>query len=156
MIDTNMPTNIWALKSKMDTSYTGTYCDVDDGGEHYTLVHNNHDYHVIKKSDVDANMPDNSVAFFAIEELYEMACTKKFDGEKAERYAKTLRDFVHRLTKNRNALIVQTDTIVINRSELEKMGGAIWKGVQPDGITDYENGYQQAIDDIINMLKEGE
>lgn len=32
---TNMPEKIYALKSKMDSPYTGTYCDVDDGGQCY-------------------------------------------------------------------------------------------------------------------------
>lgn len=35
MNNDDMPEEIWVLKSKMDSLYTGTFCDEDDGGVKY-------------------------------------------------------------------------------------------------------------------------
>jgi hypothetical protein len=121
MID-EMPTNIWALDCENEGGWRIWFNTPSKSlpVNEYTLVHNNPDYHVIKKSDVDGDVMRalDRCHNFMTEETYQLI---------------------------RNALIAQSDpdTVMIPREVLEG-----WREVFPNNGDAYDRGALFIIDKV--------
>lgn len=162
MTDKTMPTNIWALKSNMDSNYTGTFCDTDDGGELYTRVHDNPDYHVIKKSDVDEDVMGaltvgdietmQGMIKFCIDNGYRMGMHQgvRYDGSLRNSTKRMLAFAEIEDAKTiRKTLIAQSDPDIV-RIPRTVLAGMKWSGNEYDAAI-----RNNTINDVLNY-KEGD
>lgn len=141
----NMPTNIWAGRDNK-----GTYwLDHAYGVSEYTLVHNNPDYHVIKKSDVNGDVNCDAIndALGALQDIKQSLMLSHIYDDDEGKWLKTIR----------NALIAQSDPDIVRIPRKVLEGMKVWIE-QYDTWTPsiaHDEGYNQAINNVLNY-KEGE
>jgi hypothetical protein len=117
--------------------------DVCKDAKEYTPVHNNPDYYVIKKSDVQGDVLDALSKLDFIERTSEHREVKCLNMVEQKKY------FQECIKTIRNALIAQTNMVAIPRDVLEGM-----KYKPPyDSLSDH-SGYNEAVDEILNYKKD--